>query len=139
MKRDTQPESYTAATVQLARTLRNGGWTIPEIRDHVERDTGRRPTAGTIRRWVDAEFAQQRRESQRRESHRRRAEHAVFTLPGDSPTYRAAFMRRLDEEGVPDPSIAKVCTVVFGEQFTTYDVKVALQGGVTRNLMRAVA
>lgn len=106
--------------VQKARELVESGWTAEEA-SRILANEGISVTGRTIRKWVDPALAARDRERARKFT-RARANNAQFRLRSTTPEFKEAFFRRLDAEGVPSSSIAKVCTVVFGERVSRHYV-----------------
>jgi hypothetical protein len=121
---------YQAATLIRAQELHAAGWPIVKIADLLERELGARPCRDTILGWVDPAYAQRRDMRQQRYNTRRWAARWTFQLGGErmSTEYRAAFARRLRDEGVPVESIARVCGVVFGGDWTGDHVRKLIAG-----------
>lgn len=93
---------------------------IPRILDH---EFGVRPSRDTILRWVDPSYAEKVRTRMRGINTKRWAALWRFNLlERATPECQAAFMRRLDEQDLAATSIAKVCTIVFGEPVSRHRV-----------------
>lgn len=107
---------YPASAIAKARHLRGAGWSLADVGRFLEEDLGSRPSRSTVMRWTNPVREEKQREHGRRHAARRNAERASFRFPGNrSPEYRAAFMRRLRDEGMPHESIARCCRVVFDD------------------------
>lgn len=107
--------------VRQARDLVAGGWSAEEAARVLARE-GINVSGRSIRRWTSTKQYARDLESVRRSQGRKRAKTATFLLRSTTPEYKEAFIRRLLAEGVPRSSIAKVCTVVFAERMSRYDV-----------------
>jgi hypothetical protein len=92
---------HTTLVVARAVELADVGWTAGQIPGVLDRELGVRPTRETVLRWTNARYAERARVR--------------------------AFIRRLRSEGVPKSSIAKVCTVLFGEPVSRDQVCAVLE------------
>lgn len=119
---------YDTRTVLHTKRLREAGWSLRGIQDILHKEFGVRPARDTLKVWTDPKFAERRRADHREKRKTKRAYDWNFALggPNVTPEYKAAFMARLHEADVPRASIAKVCTVVFGEPWSRDKVKVVL-------------
>ena len=69
MSASTKP--YNSAAIVRARELRDAEWSIEKIRGLLEKEFGRKPSAQTVRCWIDEREAEKRRRLIR-SGHRRR-------------------------------------------------------------------
>lgn len=110
---------YDSKTVAEVQRLADAGWSQRRIRGIMLSERGHSPSFETISRWLNPRYAERSRARVRRVEGLKRAESWTFRLPGpggrQTSAYREAFIRRLDEADVPKQSIAKVCTILFGE------------------------
>lgn len=108
---------YDTRTVAEVQRLASVGWSLRRIQSIMEKEHGVRPARDTLKTWTDPEFAEKRRADHRAKKAAKLAESWSFRFPGRCGSdYQEAFIRRLDEAGVPMQSIAKVCTVVFPDE-----------------------
>jgi hypothetical protein len=113
--------SYPTALMAEVREMHAGGWRVPEIHQRLaQRGERPLPTRTTLYSWVNEAFAERQRAKSRAYSATMTAQAATFRLNGGrvTSTYQAAFIRALRAEGVGWPSIAKVCGLVFGGQWS---------------------
>lgn len=107
---------HTTETMSRAIELKEAGWRPGEISKLLERELGVRPGRNTILRWTNPTYAERERTRMSRINARRWANRWRFNLlERSTDACRQAFIHRLTAEGVPTSSIAKVCTVLFGE------------------------
>ena len=124
----TAPVRYPASMMAEARELAEAGFYPVGIRRILQGRHGTVPSLVTIRAWVDPGYAERQNAKCRRRNARLSAERAKFRLRGDTPEFRAQFMRRLRDEGMPHESIARCCRVVFDDPSINWRVvKVALE------------
>lgn len=115
----TRRREHTTATIVLARTMYAGGegWTFTEIcRYLAERDII--VTRTTVRRWVDPEYAEHRREMNR-QWRRRKSERSALDV-----------MRGLHADGMSCPAIAIVMRRYHGLSLNRWQVEYALKQGI---------
>lgn len=124
--------NYSAKVVSTARRLRKAGWSYRQIVEILEREHGVKPARQTVMTWTDEEYAERTRETRRR-AHRRewrdRWEFKIATGDRLSQEYREAFVRRLADEGVRPPDIARVTAVVLPEPISEDRVRYLLRRG----------
>lgn len=122
---------YPVAAAVRARELRATGWSVDRIRGLIASEFGCRPSIQTVLRWTDPAGQARRDAATRRALRARRLAQGDYSFRpagADSPERRAAFMRALRAEGVPAPSIAKACRVVFEDDVSERDVRRGLTG-----------
>lgn len=111
-----------------ARQLAATEWKPTAIQRVLEREGHGQPCLSTIRRWIDAEYAQRCARQQAAFAVVKRASSARFRLKGESPEYRVAFMRILRAQGVSCRAIGVVHGVVFGDGLSEWQVRQAFRG-----------
>jgi len=128
----TQPEPMTRTeAIWTARRMREGGWTIPQIRDYLAA-RGQSRNRETIRRWSDPELMQRARdEAAARHRHKRAARAMRLTRPSQaySPEFRFVRLLALREAGLSCPATAQVLRLDFGEPITAEQVRYAERVG----------
>lgn len=118
---------YSTLVVRRAIELDKAGWTRNQIPAVLERELGVRPGRDTVQRWIDPAYAEKVRRRMYGVNARRWAGRWRFNfLARATPACREEFVRRLHAEGVPKQSIAKCCTVVFGEPVSRDQVRTVL-------------
>lgn len=102
--------------VMRARELREAGWSLKRVADHLATEFGCSPPAhNTVLRWCDPAYGQRHSALRTRRNRQASIKRTTFAIGAKTtPEYRDAFMRELAAVGVPSSSIAKVHGVVFG-------------------------
>jgi DNA-binding transcriptional MerR regulator len=125
---------YPITVIQRARELREAGWTLDQISELVERETGTRPACSTVHRWTDP--AQERRHRERgRARHRRWSAAGAgaggrLGSPRSSPEFKLARMRALSESArLSDAAIGRLMRFDFGDALSAVQVAHALRTG----------
>lgn len=117
---------YPMPLVSEARRLGRAGWTGVDIQGIMRSEHGVEIPHRTVSRWLNDESAEADRVRNKERKRVQNAAAASFQLKGSSPAYQQAFVKRLRGEGVPSTSIAKVCSVVFGEPWSRDRVRAVL-------------
>lgn len=118
---DPRRRRYSAATMAYAQQLRAAGWTIPQIRDLVEKQTGHRPSRTTIENWVDPSLAAAHRERSAASHRRRRAGD-----PSRQPPRRltdADLLALREEDELSYQAIAKVVRRFYRVEMTEVQIR----------------
>jgi hypothetical protein len=121
---------HSVATMARARELRAAGWPWRRIQSILRAELGVEVTRDTLLRWCSEGYAAKKAARVAARNLQVRSESWNFLISGGntSDEYRLAFMRRLADEGVSCAAIAKVCTVVLGQELTLHQVRYALNG-----------
>ena len=129
---------YSGATIARAREHFQAGWSKEEIRELIQRDTGRKPSWHTIQAWLDPEAAERRRGLGRRGSERLRRRdgwrpHQV------TDAYVWDRLAELYNAGLTYSACATVARVLWGRTTTHATVRDRLQGARPTRQMGRVA
>lgn len=125
-----RPDYPASLRAECRRMYEGGGWTAYQIWRVIKGRMGAdAPTRQTIMRWVDNDLYERHVEGNRQRAHRDVAATAKFRLPGFTPEYREALVRRLDEAGVMATQIPKVLSVVLDEPLSYNQVRHLLEDG----------
>jgi hypothetical protein len=119
-KDEPRARRYPARIAVLAQDLRGGGWSVAEVKGILDRDHGLDVSKDTIRRWTDPKYAAAVAARIQRRNRKAWAERWTFELGGSrrTPEYEAGFVKRMRDEGVLWPDVARVCGIVFGGRWT---------------------
>lgn len=115
---------HSTTAMSRAVELKQAGWPSGQIPNILYRELGVRPSRNTILRWTSAQYAEKERRRMNGVNARRWVARWQFNyLERATRPCREEFIRRLDAEGVPKQSIAKVCTVLFAEPISRDKVR----------------
>jgi hypothetical protein len=121
---------YDSSTVAEVKRLAEAGWSHRRIRELMHKQRGHAPSFETIARWLNPRYAEASRARVRRRELAIRSRSWSFRLPGpggrQTGAYQEEFVRRLDAADLGANSIAKVCSIVFGERWSRYRVQKVL-------------
>ena len=127
---------HKASTKALAVKMRQGGWSLNEIRRYLaEHGVVPTPSVSTIQCWTDPAQERKQREHKRLRERKERAQASTFAWPGErSDEWKLARMRRLSGAGLSTTAIAKVMAIDFpGTVLSEHQVWYMLKTGkVTR-------
>lgn len=119
---------YPASALIRARDLHAAGYTVEEIRSHIETETGRRPSWPTVHTWVRPKKGTQRLAVK----NRRRASTSGGRFPRPqvvSREFKAERLRGLRAAGLSPRAIANAMAYDFGDTLTIAQVEHTVRVG----------
>lgn len=121
---DLRTRRYSIKVIAYARRLHEAGWSISQIRDLMERETGMRPSRTTVMTWVDEQAAETQRQFQA-DYRRRRRQGQLSRLPAARLTDRDLLALR-EEDDLSYTAITKVVQRFYGVEMTESQVRYRL-------------